>query len=173
MDATNTMGVTGVVLAGGLSRRMDRVDKGLALLDGKPMVRHVIERFAPQVGELIINANQHADAYGAYGYRVIADVIDGFAGPLAGLHAALSVAGFPLVATVPCDSPFLPDDLVARLSASLSTPRGGHRHRTHLRPAAPGVRAGAARHIATSHRLSARAAGASSTPGMRHWRISK
>ncbi len=81
--------------------------------------RHVIERFAPQVGELIINANQHADAYGAFGYRVIADVIEGFAGPLAGLHAALSVAGFPLVATVPCDSPFLPDDLVARLSASL------------------------------------------------------
>ncbi len=121
MDATNPIGVTGVVLAGGLSRRMDRVDKGLALLDAKPMVGHVIERFAPQVGELIINANQHADAYGAYGYRVIADVIEGFAGPLAGLHAALSVAGFPLVATVPCDSPFLTDDLVARLSASLAS----------------------------------------------------
>jgi molybdopterin-guanine dinucleotide biosynthesis protein A len=111
--------ITGVVLAGGLGRRMGGVDKGLRALRGKPMVAWVVERFAPQVGELLINANQNVDAYGQFGHRVIPDVIGGFAGPLAGLHAGLTAAAHPLVATVPCDSPFLPPDLVARLRAAL------------------------------------------------------
>jgi molybdopterin-guanine dinucleotide biosynthesis protein A len=112
-------GVTGVVLAGGQGRRMGSVDKGLVVLDGKPMVGHVLERFAPQVDEVLINANQHPEAYAAFGHPVIADAIGGFAGPLAGLHVALGHAAHALVATVPCDSPFLPGDLVLRLRAAL------------------------------------------------------
>lgn len=98
---------------------MGGVDKGLTLLREKPMVEWAIERFAPQVDELLINANQNLEKYAAYGHRVIADEIGGFAGPLAGLHRGLSEASHALVATVPCDSPFLPLDLVARLHAAL------------------------------------------------------
>ena len=112
-------GISGVVLAGGQGRRMGTVDKGLVLLRGEPMVRHVIDRLAPQVDEILINANQHADQYARFGHRVVADTIGGFAGPLAGLHVGLSSASQPLVVTVPCDSPFLPEDLVARLHAGL------------------------------------------------------
>lgn len=115
----NHDGITGVVLAGGLGRRMGGVDKGLQELDGRPLVAWVIERLAPQVDELLLNANRNAERYAAFGHAVVADRIDGFAGPLAGLHAALSVARHPLVATAPCDSPFLPTDLVARLHAAL------------------------------------------------------
>jgi len=118
-----TSPVTGVVLAGGLGRRMGGVDKGLRVLRGKPMVEWAIERFAPQVGELLINANQNIDAYAAFGHRVIPDAIAGFAGPLAGLHRGLSEARYDLVATVPCDSPFLPLDLVSRLLAGLEQER--------------------------------------------------
>lgn len=115
----NHDGITGVVLAGGLGRRMGGVDKGLQELDGRPLVSWVIERLAPQVDELLLNANRNAERYAAFGHAVVADRIDGFAGPLAGLHAALSVARHPVVATAPCDSPFLPTDLVARLHAAL------------------------------------------------------
>lgn len=111
--------ITGVVLAGGQGRRMGGVDKGLKILRGKPMVQWVIERFAPQVDEVLINANQNLEAYAAHGHRVIPDAIGGFAGPLAGLHRALSEARHDLVATVPCDSPFLPADLVSRLRSAL------------------------------------------------------
>ncbi|HRP97508.1 MAG TPA: molybdenum cofactor guanylyltransferase MobA [Rhodocyclaceae bacterium] len=111
--------ITGVVLAGGQGSRMGGVDKGLVVLRDKPMVEWVIERFAPQVDELIINANQNTERYAAFGYPVFADAIGGFAGPLAGLHAALGRAAHPLVATAPCDSPFLPTDLVARLHDAL------------------------------------------------------
>ncbi|HEX6734356.1 MAG TPA: molybdenum cofactor guanylyltransferase MobA [Azonexus sp.] len=112
--------ITGVILAGGLGRRMGGVDKGLQLLAGRPLAAHVAARLAPQVDELLINANQNAEAYAAFGHPVVADRIAGFAGPLAGLHAALSAARHPLVATAPCDSPFLPADLVARLAAALA-----------------------------------------------------
>jgi len=117
----NKAKITGVILAGGLGRRMGGVDKGLQLLHDKPMVRWALERFAPQVDELLINANQNAEQYGALGYPVVPDQIPDFAGPLAGLHAALAKAAHPLVATVPCDSPFLPADLVARLHSALET----------------------------------------------------
>src|SRR6185369_10617611 len=112
-------GVTGVVLAGGQGRRMGGVDKGLQLLHGKPMVAAVLARLAPQVDEIVINANQNLPTYEGFGHRVVADEIGGFAGPLAGLHAGLKAAVHPLVLTVPCDSPFLPEDLVSRLGKSL------------------------------------------------------
>src|SRR5258706_1625651 len=112
-------GVTGIVLAGGQGRRMGTVDKGLQLLHGRPMVAAVIERLAPQVDEILINANQNLEAYAQFGHRVVPDALGGFAGPLAGLHAGMSVAAHPLVLTVPCDSPFLPADLHARLRKDL------------------------------------------------------
>jgi molybdopterin-guanine dinucleotide biosynthesis protein A len=116
--------VTGVVLAGGQGRRMGGVDKGLQLLRGKPMVEWVLARFAPQVDEVLINANQNLERYAALGPRVVPDLVGGYAGPLAGLHRGLSEAVHPLVATVPCDSPFLPADLVARLATALDA-KGG------------------------------------------------
>ncbi len=111
--------ITGVILAGGLGRRMGGIDKGLQELRGRPMVHWVVERLAPQVDELLINANQNGERYAAFGHRVVPDQIPDFAGPLAGLHAALSAATHPLVATAPCDSPFLPANLIERLHAAL------------------------------------------------------
>ena len=75
--------ITGVVLAGGLGRRMGGVDKGLQELQGRPMAAWVIERLAPQVDELLINANQNGERYAAFGHRVVPDRVAGFAGPLA------------------------------------------------------------------------------------------
>lgn len=98
---------------------MGGVDKGLKPLRGKPMAVWVIERLAPQVDEILINANQNIEAYARLGYRVIPDEIAGFAGPLAGLHRGLTEAAHGLVATAPCDSPFLPRDLIARLRGAL------------------------------------------------------
>ena len=130
-DETRAL-VTGLVLAGGLGRRMSAdgagVDKGLALLGGRPMVAHVIDRLAPQVGTLLINANRNADRYAAFAHPVIPDAIEGYAGPLAGLHAGMRAAATPWIVTAPCDSPFLPEDLVARL--------------WHARQGAPGGQAG-------------------------------
>jgi molybdopterin-guanine dinucleotide biosynthesis protein A len=113
------IGVTGILLAGGQGRRMGTVDKGLQLLHGKPMVAAVLARFAPQVDEILINANQNLEAYRAFGHRVVPDAIGGFAGPLAGLHAGLRAASHPLVLTAPCDSPFLPLDLFSRLQNAM------------------------------------------------------
>ena len=114
--------VTGVVLAGGLGRRMSDdgqgVDKGLQLFRGKPLVQHAIERLAPQVGTILLNANQHLEAYRVFGWPVVTDALAGFAGPLAGLASAMQAARTPWVLTVPCDSPLFPDDLVARLAAA-------------------------------------------------------
>jgi len=118
-----TDAVTGIVLAGGQGRRMGAVDKGLQELAGKPLVLHVLERLAPQVSGVVINANRNAEAYAEigrpFGARVVPDAIGGYAGPLAGLHAALAAVTTPLVVTVPCDSPFVAIDLVARLAAAL------------------------------------------------------
>jgi molybdopterin-guanine dinucleotide biosynthesis protein A len=110
--------VTGVVLAGGQGRRMGGVDKGLVAMDGRPMVSWVIERLRPQVGALLINANQNVERYATFGFPVVSDAVGGFAGPLAGLHAALAAVDTDWIVTSPCDSPFLPLDLVARLASA-------------------------------------------------------
>jgi len=111
--------ITGLVLAGGMGRRMGGVDKGLLELHGRPLAAWVIERLRPQVDHLLVSANQNIERYAAFGHPVVQDGIPGYAGPLAGLHAGLTAASTPLVATAPCDSPFLPDDLVSRLLAAL------------------------------------------------------
>jgi molybdopterin-guanine dinucleotide biosynthesis protein A len=98
---------------------MGTVDKGLQPFRGRPMVAHVIERLAPQVSEVLINANQNLDIYAGFGLKVIADEIEGFAGPLAGFERGLAHASHELMVTAPCDSPFLPADLVERLLMAL------------------------------------------------------
>lgn len=112
------MPITGVVLAGGKGRRMGGVDKGLQRFRGRTLIELVLERMRPQVMEILLNANQNRERYEAYGYNVIGDLFSGYAGPLAGLHSALSAASHDLVLTVPCDSPFLPMDLAERLETA-------------------------------------------------------
>ena len=111
--------VTGLVLAGGQGRRMGGVDKGLELLEDRPMVAWVLERLAPQVDEILVSANQNLERYRSFGYPVLPDEVGGFAGPLAGLERGLAAARHELLVTAPCDSPFLPAALVARLHARL------------------------------------------------------
>lgn len=113
--------ITGVILAGGLGQRMGGIQKGLQVYAGQPLVVHVAQRLAPQVQSVLINANQVMDAYRNLGFPVFSDFFTGYAGPLAGLHAALMRADTDLVITVPCDSPHLPADLVTRLLSALST----------------------------------------------------
>lgn len=108
-----------MVLAGGLGRRLGGVDKGWVDLAGRPLIVRVLERFAPQVAEVLISANRNVERYTGFGHSVVADQLPGFVGPLAGLHASLALARFDLACTVPCDTPFLPLDLVERLHCAL------------------------------------------------------
>jgi molybdenum cofactor guanylyltransferase len=109
-----------VVLAGGLARRMGGGDKPLRLLAGRPLLAHVLERLRPQAAGLILNANGDPARFAGWGLPVVADSIPGYAGPLAGILAALDWMaehrpGLPWLVSATGDSPFLPDDLVARL----------------------------------------------------------
>lgn len=112
--------ITGLILAGGRGSRMGHVDKGLQIFRGAPMALHVMLRLQPQVGQLLINANQNLGPYEGFGVPVWPDQIPDFAGPLAGLQTGLTHCETPYLVTAPCDSPFLPVDLVARLYAALS-----------------------------------------------------
>ncbi len=107
--------ITGLVLAGGRGSRMGGVDKGLQNFRGQPMALHVMWRLLPQVGALLINANRNIAAYEAFGAPVCPDGLADYAGPLAGFLTGLEQAQTAWMVTVPCDSPLLPDDLVARL----------------------------------------------------------
>jgi|SRR5450830_112744 len=113
------MSITGIVLAGGKGSRMDGIDKGLLNFNGKPMVKHVLERLAPQVDQILISANREIAQYESLGYPVIQDDISGFAGPLAGLQKGLQATKSAYVLTVPCDSPLLPANLASRLMNGL------------------------------------------------------
>ena len=111
--------VAGVVLAGGLSRRMGGGDKTLLSVAGAPMLSRVIDRLKPQVGSLVLNANGDPARFAAYGLTVVADPIEGFAGPLAGVLAGLrwgkENTGARYIVSVAGDTPFFPRDLVSRL----------------------------------------------------------
>lgn len=111
--------ITGLILAGGRGSRMGSVDKGLQPFRDAPMVLHAILRLAPQVGTLMINANQNLGPYESFGLPVWPDQLAGFAGPLAGLQTGLAHCETDYLVTAPCDSPFLPPDLVARLGDAL------------------------------------------------------
>lgn len=120
--------VTGLVVCGGRGTRMGGVDKGLQLHDGVPLALHALRRLAPQVGRVIVNANRHLDAYAAlaapFGAPVCADTFDGYVGPLAGWAAGLEHCATRYLATVPCDTPLFPADLVQRLAAALAAQPG-------------------------------------------------
>ena len=111
--------ITGLILAGGRGSRMGQVDKGLQAFRGMPMAMHILILLSPQVNEMIINANQNLAAYEAFCPNVWPDQMEGFAGPLAGLQSGLTHCETPYLVCVPCDSPFLPTDLVSRLSTAL------------------------------------------------------
>ena len=115
----DTSQITGIILAGGRGTRMGTVDKGLQVFRGAPMALHALMRLAPQVGYVMINANQNIAPYEGFGVPVWQDEMQGFAGPLAGLQTGLVHCETDYLVTVPCDSPFLPTDLVARLAAGL------------------------------------------------------
>lgn len=116
--------IAGVLLAGGLARRMGGGDKCLRLLAGAPILDHVLDRVRPQVGPLVLNANGDPARFAAYALPTIADVIDGYAGPLAGILTGMEWAAEQApecawLASFATDAPFLPGDLVARLLAAI------------------------------------------------------
>lgn len=120
--------IAGVVLAGGLSRRMGGGDKGLLSLSGRPILAHVVSRLAPQVEMLALNANGDAARFQQFGLPVLADTVEGFPGPLAGI-----LAGLEWAATIPHmtslvsaagDTPFVPSNLVERLVAAAESRPG-------------------------------------------------
>lgn len=113
------MKITGLILAGGRGSRMGHVDKGLQIFRDKPMASHVMARLSPQVDMMVINANQNHADYEAFGLPVWSDEMPDFAGPLAGLQTGLMHCTTSHLVTAPCDSPFLPSDLVIRLKQGL------------------------------------------------------
>lgn len=115
--------LTAVILAGGRGRRMGGSDKGLVDLDGRPLIAHVLNGIAPQVGEVLINANRNVRQYQAFGYPVVNDALDGFQGPLAGFASAMAAATTPCILTLPCDGPLVPPDYAMRMmDALVATP---------------------------------------------------
>ena len=121
-------GVVGILLAGGLARRMGGGDKCLRLLGGETILSRIISVVAPQVEVLALNANGDPDRFASYGLPVVADTIEGNAGPLAGVLAGMEWAAkhypnCPWVMTVPTDAPFLPNDLVSRMRGAVTEER--------------------------------------------------
>lgn len=117
--------IEAVILAGGKGSRMQGQDKGLVDYQGKPLIAHVLQCLQQQqmpVQQIRINANRHLDQYASYGYPVIQDQMADFQGPLAGMQAGLSACQSELCLFVPCDTPFLPDDLSLRLWQALQAP---------------------------------------------------
>jgi molybdenum cofactor guanylyltransferase len=116
--------VPGVLLAGGLARRMGGGDKPMRQIGGSTILERVIARLKPQCGELILNANGNPARFARFGLPVIPDTVADFPGPLAGILAALDWAathrpGVSIVFSAAADCPFLPRDLVARLNEAL------------------------------------------------------
>lgn len=111
--------ITGLILAGGRGSRMGHSDKGLTIFRGMALAQHAAVRLSPQVNELVISANRNADAYRAFGAPVYADEMQGHVGPLAGMHTGLMRCVTPYMVSTPCDAPFLPRDLVQRLTDAL------------------------------------------------------
>jgi molybdopterin-guanine dinucleotide biosynthesis protein A len=114
-----TQDITGVILAGGRGSRMGGADKGLQNFNGLPLALHTLMRFGPQVGEVMVNANRNLSAYESFGAPVWPDALPDYAGPLAGFLTGLEHCETPYLATVPCDTPLFPDDLVARLARAM------------------------------------------------------
>jgi len=117
--------VVGLLLAGGLARRMGGGDKCLRPLGGRPILARIVERLRPQVSDLVLNANGDPARFAEFGLPVAADTVEGFAGPLAGVLTGMEWVlrhrpGCDWVASVPTDAPFLPRDLVSRMMAAVA-----------------------------------------------------
>ncbi|WP_434637795.1 molybdenum cofactor guanylyltransferase MobA [Klebsiella sp. I138] len=106
--------ITGVVLAGGRATRMGGADKGLQLLNGKPLWQHVAEALSPQVTSLAISANRNLERWYASGYPVYTDSLSDFPGPLAGMLSVMQQMDSEWYLFCPCDTPFIPTFLVER-----------------------------------------------------------
>ena len=124
----NGANIVGVLLAGGLARRMGGGDKPLRLLGGTPLLHHVIARLRPQVSGLVLNANGDPARFASYGLPVVADSVPDYAGPLAGVLAGLdwTAAHRPdcsMIVSAATDAPFLPADLVAHLADTMAAER--------------------------------------------------
>ena len=115
--------ISSIILSGGHATRMGGVDKGLIPLQNQPLIQHVIRRLQPQVDEIFINANREIVQYETFGLTVLQDENQDFAGPLAGILLGLKHAKHELMLSVPCDSPLLPLDLVARLHNDMAKSR--------------------------------------------------
>ena len=120
--------VSAIILSGGRATRMNGVDKGLVMLQNKPLIAHVITQLKPHVDEILINANREIAAYEAFGYPVLQDendqdTLEKFIGPLAGFLLGLKHAKHDYILTVPCDSPLLPLDLAERLYNGMAASR--------------------------------------------------
>jgi molybdopterin-guanine dinucleotide biosynthesis protein A len=137
MPDISSKGLGGLILAGGRGSRMQEADKGWIMLVGQPLVAHVARRLAPQVQAILVSANRNADRYAEYG-QVLADdpVFGDWSGPLAGVLAGLRAWQGEWLVVAPCDTPFLPRDMAARLIAAAQA---------HQAPLAV-VRAGGRRH---------------------------
>lgn len=126
-----TPAITGLILAGGAARRLQAshpgADKGLLPLAGRPLVSWLIDDLAPQTDSLLVSANRNLDHYRALGFPVLPDRIPGQPGPLAGIHAALSVCPTEWLAVAACDTPFLPADWVMHLYGALHPTPGATR----------------------------------------------
>ena len=115
--------ISAVILAGGKARRMNGADKGLQLLQNKPLISHVIERLQPQVVDISINANRHHTEYAQWGLPVFSDELPDFQGPLSGMLTSLEQAKTDFVLFVPCDSPYFPQNLLEKLKSAVKNDR--------------------------------------------------
>ena len=113
------MRLSAIILSGGRATRMNGIDKGLVPLQNKPLVQHVIERVMPQVDEILLNANREIEQYKTFNLPILQDDNPDFIGPLAGFSLGLKHCKHDYLLTVPCDSPLIPEDLVARLMKAL------------------------------------------------------
>lgn len=108
--------ITAIILAGGQSSRMNGEDKGLQLLQGKPLYQHVIDHIKHQVDSIMINCNRNVEKYQSAGYATFSDDFKGYWGPLSGIYSGLVRSTTSWNLFVSCDTPFLPDNLITRLS---------------------------------------------------------
>jgi len=113
--------ITAVILAGGRSRRMGGIDKGLLPFQGQALIEPVITALQHQVGTILISANRNLERYRAFGQPVIADMMGEYYGPLAGIATGMQAVTTPYILAVPCDTPRLPDNLVGTLWQTLET----------------------------------------------------
>ncbi|HPQ96630.1 MAG: molybdenum cofactor guanylyltransferase [Thiothrix sp.] len=117
--STPETSISGVILAGGMGRRMGGQDKGLLLFEGRPLIEYLLDALSPQVSHILINANRNPSLYARYGHPVLGDPLPDFQGPLAGFSAAMQAAQTTHIMTLPCDGPWIAPDMARRLLDAL------------------------------------------------------